>query len=213
MPAEQYLENSKRGLFVRDESGRFEGMNKHGLFAVSLTMEPTKKRKNPRSNDINEEILLKCRTVKGALRYFFREYEKYDMGFNELIGDKNHVFYIEVSIDQIAFVDLSRVNYFVCANHGLLLFHQGAWDDDKNSSHMRLSMAKDMIKNVRSYSDLKLLLAAHRTSRKDKTICAHDKRASFTVGAYLFTPANNCCEVCLNAFPCEAGFTKYKLKM
>lgn len=43
-PQHQVVDFSKEGIFIKDEHGRFEGMNKYGLYAVSLSMEPRVKR-------------------------------------------------------------------------------------------------------------------------------------------------------------------------
>lgn len=59
----------------------------------------TVKRNYPRPQDINQDIMLKCRTAEEAVRFFKKEHETYDMGFIELIGDVDHVFYIEVTPD------------------------------------------------------------------------------------------------------------------
>lgn len=211
MPQKQWVDFASKGIFVCDENGRFEGMNKYGLFAVSLSMDPSTVRKNPRPIDINRDIMLHCKTAKAAKDYFLFENEKYDMGFIELIGDSKNVFYIEVTPDQITYTDLSQANYFACANHGQLLAHQGKWQDRENSSHLRLQEAQNILLKTKKYEDLKKLLCCHKNAKKSGALCAHNQKFSFTVGAYLFTPACLSGEICLNEFPCKKGFQMYQL--
>lgn len=212
MPQNQRVDFSQKGVFICDENGRFEGMNKHGLVAFSLKMEPSVPRKNPRTIDINQDIMLGFKTAKEAKDYFLSEATKYDMGFIELIGDTQNVFYIEVTPDQIVYADLTNANYFTCSNHGQLLVHQGNWEDTQNSSHLRLKEAQNSLLKTTCYEDLKKLLCSHKNTTKNGALCAHNKKVSFTVGAYLFTPDTLSAEISLNDFPCKTGFKTYQLK-
>ena len=211
-PQHQVVDFSKEGIFIKDEHGRFEGMNKYGLYAVSLSMEPRVKRKKPRREDINKDILLNFKSVVKAVEFFKEESEKYDMGFNELIGNNDKTFYIEVTPNEIVFSDLGKTSNFACTNHSLLLTNQGNWQDTNNSSHKRLQSARNQLLQVKKYDDLKHLLSSHDNGKEGFSICSHDRTQSHTVGAYVFTPSEKRGEICLNGFPCEKDFQIFDLR-
>ncbi len=210
MPKNQQVDFSEKGIFITDENGRFEGLNKYGLFAVSLTMEPDIKRKNPRPYDINKDILLNFESVFEALEFFQKESKRYDMGFIELLGNSKNVFYIEVTPNQLAYADLTNVAHFACTNHSQLLINQGNWQDITNSSHLRLLSAQTKLLKIKKYEDIKKMLSSHEYGKYGYSICSHDTKKSFTVGACIFTPKTMQADICINAFPCENGFQTYK---
>jgi hypothetical protein len=210
MPKEQSILKSDEGIFITDEYGKFEGMNKSGLFFVGLTLKSNSKEKNKRKSDISKDILCNFNNAIEALSYFIEENKKYDFSFTKILGDNKNVFLIEVSPNNFSYTDLSNAPYFVSTNHGQLLLNEGYVDDGSNSSHLRLLDAQEKIKNVKKYEDLKSILCSHKNGKNKNAICCH-KSPGLTVSAYLFTPCKLQAEICINGQPCEKGFEKYFL--
>lgn len=213
MPKNQYLDLSKKGIFIRDENGKFEGMNKYGLFFVGLTLKSKvsfKGKKNHPNYSLSEYVLTRFKTAKKALNYLIKECEKYDCSFTKILGDGKNVFLIEVSSTGFAYADLTNAPFFVATNHGQLLIEEGYSEDENNYSHLRLKEAQSLLKKAQEYDDLKAVLCSHKNGKIKNAICCHGR--SLTVSAYLFTPYELKAEICMNGQPCEKGFKLYSCR-
>ena len=213
IPSGQHTDFSKNGIFVRDDKKRCEGMNKHGLYIVGLTLKPKiKLATGSWDYGLSEKCLRRCKTAKQALQKFINYNKKHDnVSFKKIIGDANNTYLLEVTIGKFAYADVSKMDFFAATNHGQLIFDSGYYDDrypaHNESSHVRLETANRMLLETKKYSDLKKILKS--TENGDNSICRTTE--PITVASYIFTPKTLSGEVCMNSNPIEKRFKKYQL--
>jgi len=205
-------EVTDNGVFICDDDGKFEGMNRHGIFIVGLTLVP---HNNSGENfqggsKINHEVLTGCFSAAEALRYIMDTYKDSTRhALSWFLGDAVNSYYIEIVPGNIAVADVSNAPFSVHTNHGILLFAEGIQEGPIGEwSIQRLAIAQEFLKQATSVQDIKAMLKSHCGGKN--SICGHG--LIYTQSSYIFCPQQLYGEILIGDSPCHGEYTKVNLQ-
>ena len=192
------------GLFIQDDGGKCEGMNKNGTFAVGLTLKPLDGPAREDHNPHLRDALFSAGCPKGILEFIIDRHKKHAFAGSFIIGDSERVFLLETVPGRSAYADLSDAKYFVQTNHGNLLLDEGA--ASKNPTRERLCTCRRLIKDVASAVDLKAMLAHHEEDGRG-SVCRHKgEGVTWTQSSYLFYSLDRKAEILIGDYPCKGTY-------
>jgi len=199
----EFSDGGIRKLIVCNGDGMYGGINSRGVGYVGTYV----KVKDGQSAYFDHDYMKKVlggKTAKEAVD-IVKEFRPF-MGGNLTIADENECFVLEVGPDGVEVVEVKDSS--VRTNHFFELSYQSLKYDDQTFNkwtHSRFDRAKELLKNVKKWEDLKKLLSDHENG--ELSICNHNRYK--TSSAFIIDTKNKRI-LHSRGNPCEIEFKKYK---
>ena len=206
-PVDEWIEQSVIGhlkmLIVKNSAGCYGGINSLGVGVIGTYVNIAEKQNNYFDSENLQEILF-----KGELESM-RDFLEKNLGHyygNIICGDSKKSYAFELNGSEAH--GLTIADRYVMTNHFQIAEQQIRTIGDqfiKTWTHTRLTRAKELISNVKTYNDIVALLSDHAYS-PDYSICNHGKIP--TKSSFIIDCKNYCIWFCQGA-PCKNGYKRY----